>query len=175
MKIEQKQQIVSDLSEKFAKSKVVIATDFKGLDVSSMTILRKKLYDSGVQYKVVKNTLLNKAAQGNDVANITHLFKGPSGVAFSLDDPVSPAKLLVEFSKGNEKLEIKGGVLGGKVLDFEAIKALSELPSKEVLIGQLLSVLCAVPTRFVRVLNGVPQQLMNVLNSIKEKKITASE
>lgn len=175
MKIEQKQQIVSDLIEKFAKSKVVIATDFKGIDVASMTTLRKKLHDSGVQYKVVKNTLLTKAAQGNDVAHIAHLFKGPSGVAFGMDDPVSPAKLLVEFAKSNEKLEIKGGVLGGKVLDFEAIKALSELPSKEVLLGQMLSVLSAMPTRFVRVLNGVPQQLMNVLNSIKDKKSTVTE
>jgi len=170
LKLEQKQQIVTELTEKFANSKVVIATDYKGLDVASMTALRKKLFESDVHYKVVKNTLLKKASEGNEVSLIKDLFKGPTGVAFSMNDPVSPAKLLVEFAKANEKLEIKGGVLGGKKIDFEGIKALSELPSKEVLLGQLLSVFSAVPTRFVRVLNGVPQNFMNVLSAVKEKK-----
>ncbi|MCP4373629.1 MAG: 50S ribosomal protein L10 [Deltaproteobacteria bacterium] len=173
MKIDEKKRIVEDLHEKFSKSKVVILTDYKGLDVDSINDLRRKLRELQIQYQVVKNSLLIRASKDTDVELIKESFKGPSAVALSFDDPVSPAKVLTNFAGENEKLEIKVGVLNGKVLDTSAIKALSALPSREVLMGQLLSVMNGVPTGFVRALVDVQRRFLNVMMAIKEQKEAA--
>ena len=170
MKLEAKQQITEDLHDRFAKSVIIVLTDYKGLDVISINDLRRKLRESDIEYQVVKNTLLVRAAEDTDVALIKDHFKGPSAVAISYDDPVAPAKVLTQFAKDNNKLEIKVGVLNGKVLDLQAIKALATLPSKEVMLAQLLSTINAVPTSFVRVLAEVPKSLLNVLTAIKDQK-----
>ena len=173
MKINEKKRIVEDLHEKFSKSKVVILTDYKGLDVDSINDLRRKLRESQIQYQVVKNSLLIRASKDTDVELINDNFKGPSAIALSFEDPVSPAKVLTKFADENEKLEIKVGVMNGKVLDISAIKALSALPSREVLIGQLLSVMNGVPTGFVRALVDIQRRLLNVIVAIKEQKEAA--
>ncbi|MFZ7127814.1 MAG: 50S ribosomal protein L10 [Desulfobacterales bacterium] len=170
MKLDQKKQIVDDLHDKFARSKVVIVTDYKGLDVARMTDLRRQLRDAGVEYQVVKNTLLVRASEKTDAALIQDLFKGPSAVAMAYDDPVPPAKVLTQFAKDNDKLEIKAGVMNGKVLDLESIKALAKLPSREVLLAQVLMTMNAVPTGLVRALADVPRRLVNVLQAIKDQK-----
>ena len=173
MKLEEKKNIVNELRERFERSKVVIVTDYQGLDVTTITDLRRKLLEAQVEYQVVKNTLLIRAAEETDVDLIKDNFKGPSAIALSYDDPVAPAKVLTDFAKDNDRLEIKVGVMDGKVLDLGAIKALSALPSREALIGQALSVLIGVPTGLVRALNDLPQRLMNVLQAIKEQKEAA--
>ena len=173
MKIDEKKRIVEKLHEKFSKSEVVILTDYKGLDVDSINDLRKKLRESQIQYQVVKNSLLIRASKDTDVELIKDNFKGPSAIALSFEDPVSPAKVLTKFADENEKLEIKVGVMNGKVLDISAIKALSALPSREVLIGQLLSVMNGVPTGFVRALVDIQRRLLNVIVAIKEQKEAA--
>jgi len=173
VKINEKKRIVEDLHEKFSKSKVVILTDYKGLDVDSINDLRKRLRESQIQYQVVKNSLLIRASKDTDVELIKDSFKGPSAVALSFDDPVSPAKVLINFAGENEKLEIKIGVMNGKALDISAIKALSALPSREVLMGQLLSVMNGVPTGFVRALVDVQKRFLNVMVAIKEQKEAA--
>ena len=173
MKLDEKKKIVEDLRDKFAKSKVLIVTDYKGLNVETMTELRRQLRESQVEYQVVKNTLLVRAAEATTVEAIKDQFKGPSAIALSFDDPVAPAKILTEFAKKNDKLEIKAGIMEDKVLDLPSIKALADLPSRETLLSQMLSVMIGVPTGFVRVLNGVPQQFMNVLLAIKDQKEAA--
>ncbi|MBU0985707.1 MAG: 50S ribosomal protein L10 [Proteobacteria bacterium] len=173
MKLEEKKRIVEDLQERFSRSTVVIVTDYKGLDVSTMNTLRQKLREIDVDYKVVKNSLLVRASEANDVALIKAFFKGPNAVALSYDNPVTPAKVLTKFAEENRALEIKVGVLNGKVLDFTAIKALATLPSREVLLSQLLSALQGVPTNFVRTLSAIPAQFVNVLQAIKEQKEAA--
>jgi large subunit ribosomal protein L10 len=170
LKLEAKQQITEDLHDRFAKSAIIVLTDYKGLDVTSINDLRRKLRESDIEYQVVKNTLLVRAAEDTEVALIKDYFKGPSAVAISYDDPVAPAKVLTQFAKDNNKLEIKVGVLNGKVLDLQAIKALATLPSKEVMLAHLLSTINAVPTSFVRVLAEVPRSLLNVLTAIKDQK-----
>lgn len=170
MKLENKKEIVVKLQEKFSRAKLVVLTDYKGLNVAAMNDLRAKLREAGVDYQVVKNTLLRRAAEGTEVAAISDSFAGPSAVALSLDDPVAPAKVLVDFSKANEKLEIKAGVMEGKVLDAAAVKALSALPSQEVLLAKLLSVMIAVPTGLVTVLNEVPATFVRVLAAIRDQK-----
>jgi large subunit ribosomal protein L10 len=171
--LEQKKSIVEDLHERFSKSKVLIVADYKGLDVTTINALRRKLREADVEFKVVKNSLMVRAAENTDVDLIKEDFKGPNAIAISYNDPVAPAKVLTDFAKDNQKLEIKLGVMDGKVLDLGAIQALSALPSKEALIGQLLSVINGVPTGLVRVLNAVPAGFVNVLQAIKDQKEAA--
>jgi len=171
--IKQKKEIVTSLHEDLKRSKIVIATDFKGLDVASVTQLRSELTKENIDYRVIKNTLLRRASEDTDVALLRDLFKGPSAIAISYDDPVSPAKILTKFSEANNKLEIKGAVMEGRLLDINGIKALSSLPSREVLLGQLLATMNAVPTGIVQVLAAVPRGFLNALQAIKEQKEAA--
>lgn len=173
MELNKKKEIVTQLHEDLKKSKIVIVTDFKGLDVAAVTKLRSQLTKENIDYRVIKNTLLRRASENTSVAVLNDLFKGPSAVAISYDDPVSPAKILTKFAEENKKLEIKGGVMDGKIIDINGIKALSSLPSREVLLSQLLSAMNAVPTGIVQLLAAVPRNMMNVLNAIKEKKEAA--
>ncbi|MEA3415577.1 MAG: 50S ribosomal protein L10 [Thermodesulfobacteriota bacterium] len=173
MKIDEKKKIVEDIRKRFLESKVLILTDYKGLDVEKINELRGKLKQSGVEYKVVKNALLIRASEETDISLIKDSFKGPSAVALSCDDPVSPAKILTEFADKHELLEIKVGVMNGKILDLSTIKKLSALPSREALLGSLLSVMSGVPSAFVRALNDMPRRLLNVLQAIKEQKEAA--
>jgi len=173
MRLDKKKAVVEELHEKFSRSKVVIITDYKGLDVAAVSSLRRKLRDVDVEYKVVKNTLLVRASEDTDAALIKDSFKGPSAVALSYDDPVAPAKVLSDFAKENEKLEIKIGVMEGRILDISAIKALSSLPSREVLLAQVLSAMNGVPTSLVSVLSALPRQFLNVLQAIKDQKEAA--
>ena len=173
MKLVEKKEIVADLHEKFSRSKIVIVTDYKGLDVTTINDLRRKLRELEVEYKVVKNSLIIRASEETDVALIKDSFKGPSAIALSYDDPVAPAKVLTKFADEHDKLEIKTGVMDGKVLDLSAIQSLSALPSRDVLLGKLLSVAYGVPTGFVRTISAIPAQFLNVLQVIKEQKEAA--
>jgi len=173
LRFEKKKELVEELTDKFSRSAIVIATDFKGLNVTKLNALRRKLGEADVEYQVVKNRLLIRAAEGSDVALMTDTFQGPTGIAVGYDDPVQPAKALVNFAKDNEKLEIKGGVMQGKALDPDAIKSLADMPPREILLAQLLSVMNNVPTGFVRALNNVPERLVYVLQAIKDQKEAA--
>lgn len=173
MKLNEKKNVVSDLHERLSSAQLVIVTDYMGLDVTAINRLRRQLRENGCEYQVVKNTLLIRASEETDVALIKDLFKGPNAVALSYEDPVAPAKVLMDFAKENNRLEIKMGVMGGRVLDSNTIKALAYLPSREILLGQLLSAFNGVSASFVRVLNGIPQQFLNVLQAIKEQKEAA--
>ena len=170
MDIHKKKQIAEDLKGRFEKSTLVILTDYKGLDVAAMNALRRKLRETNTEYQVVKNSLLVRASEGNDVALIKDHFTGPSAVALSDDDPVAPAKVLADFVKENKKFEIKVGVLNGKLIDIDGIQALSSLPSREVLLGQVLSAMNAVPTSLVTALADVPRRFVNVLQAIKDQR-----
>jgi large subunit ribosomal protein L10 len=173
LNIEEKKQIVSELNKKFADAAIVILTDYKGLDVTTMNQLRKKLREAEVEYQVVKNSLMVRASENTDVALIKENFKGPSAIALGYDDPVAPAKVLTEFAKENDKLDIKVGVMKDQVLNLDSIIALSSLPSREQLLAQVLSAMNGVPTSLVRALNDVPCRLLNVLNALKEQKEAA--
>lgn len=173
MNIESKKQFVKDLKVRLEKSCVVILTDYKGLDVEAMTELRAKLREAQVEYEVVKNTMLRLASEGTGVEAIKDSFVGPSAIAMSFEDPVAPAKVLTEFVKDHDKLEIKIGVMDGKVMDLSAIKALSDLPSREQLLATVLSAMNAVPTSLVTALSDVPRRMVNVLQAIKDQKEAA--
>jgi len=175
LNISQKKELVERLAKDLSESQIAILINYKGLDVLQMTDLRAQLRAEGVQAEVVKNTLMNRASEGTDAALMKDLFKGPNAIVFSKDDPVAPAKILVNFAKdkANAKLEIKAGTLSGKLLDFEELKQLAKMPSREELLGQVVYTLNAVPTSFVNVLAGVPRAFVNVLNAIKDQKEAA--
>ncbi len=173
MNLESKKQFVKELKERLDKSAVVILTDYKGLDVEAVTELRAKLREADVEYQVIKNTMLRLASEGTDIEPIKEHFVGPSAIALSYEDPVAPAKVLTEFAKANDKLEIKVGAMDGRVLDLSAIKALSDLPSREQLLATVLSAMNAVPTSLVTALSDVPRRMVNVLNAIKDQKEAA--
>lgn len=173
MNLEEKKKIVEELHEKFLKSEIVIATEYKGLNVAKINDLRSKLREAKVEFKVVKNSLLARAAKETDVELIEKEFVGPSAIALSYDDPAAPAKALTAFADSNNMLAIKAGVLKGKVLDPSAIIALSKLPAREVILAQLLSSMISIPTALVRTLNEVPRGFLNVLQALKEQKDAA--
>ncbi len=173
LNISQKQELVERLSKQLAEAEITVVVDYKGLTVLQITELRAKLRDAGVQMEVVKNTLMRRASQGTDSEVLTDLYKGPNAIIISSDDPVAPAKILADFAKDNDKLELKGASLAGKFLGEEEIKQLAKMPSKEELLAKLVCTLNAVPTNLVNVLSGVPRAFVNVLNAVKDQKDAA--
>ncbi len=170
MKREEKASIVEELSGKFAKAKIAIVADYRGMSVSTLEGLRRELRKGQAEIRVAKNTLLRRAVQGTSFEGLGEHFKGSTAVAISYDDPVAPAKVMAGFIKDHPDFEIKMASMEGKNLSAKDLVALSTLPSREVLLSQLLSVMNAVPTSFVRVLNAVPTKMLYLLNAVAEKK-----
>ena len=165
---------VEELSGKFAKAKIAIVADYKGLTVPVLQELRHNLRRNDAEFRVAKNSLLIRAVEDTEYKGLQDQFVGTTAVTVSYDDPVSPAKILAEFSKDHPELKIRSASLGGKLLSVDDVIALSILPSKEVLLSQMLSVMNAVPTGLVRVLSGVPRTFLYALQAIKEQKEQAA-
>jgi len=169
--IKEKDKIVQEIREKVGRSQIGILTDFKGLKVEDMTRLRRQLRESDAELKVVKNTLLRRAAADDSpIGGLLPHFTGPNAITLGYADPVALAKVLTKFAQEKPLLVIKGAVLGGQVLTAKDLEALSKLPAREVLLAQLLGVLQGVPTGLVTVLAGVIRNLMNVLSAYRDKK-----
>ena len=143
---------------------------YRGLTVEEVTNLRCKMRDAGVEYKVIKNTMIQRAADKEGIEGLNSILEGPTAVAFGMKDPVSPAKILVDFAKDTKKTEIKGGVLDGKTIDVDGVKYLASLPSKEELLAKMMGSLNAPVTGLVMALSGVMRNLVCALNAIKEQK-----
>ena len=141
--IAKKAQLVTEVAEQFKNASSVVVVDYLGITVEEATNLRAELRNAGVQFAVVKNSILSRAAKEAGLEGMDDIFKGPSAVAFSNEDVVAPAKVLADFAKKVEALEIKAGVVEGKVSSKEEIEALAKLPSREGLLSMLLSVLQA--------------------------------
>ena len=141
--IAKKETLVQAAAEKFESAASVVIVDYRGLTVEEVTNLRKQLRDAGVEMKVIKNSILSRAAKKVGLDGLDEVFTGPTAVAFSNDDVVAPAKIIDEFAKDAKALEIKGGVIEGKVSSVEQITALAKLPNREGLLSMLLSVLQA--------------------------------
>jgi large subunit ribosomal protein L10 len=141
--IEVKKQIVDEIAGKLKESKTTVVVDYRGLTVSEVTELRKQLREAGVEFKVYKNSMTRRAAEAAELADLNASLTGPNAIAFSAEDAVAPAKILNEFAKKHDALEIKAGVVEGNIVTVEEIKALADLPSREGLLSMLLSVLQA--------------------------------
>ena len=146
--IAKKAEQVAIVAEKMKAAASIVVVDSRGLTVDQDTVLRRNLRESGVEFKVIKNSILSRAAEEAGLEDLKELFVGPSAVAFSNEDVIAPAKILNDFAKNAEALEIKGGAIEGAVASKEEILALATLPNREGLLSMLLSVLQA-PVRNV--------------------------
>lgn len=156
--IEQKKQLVTEIADKFKSSKSTIVVDYCGLTVSEVTELRKQLREAGVEFKVYKNSMTRRAADAVELSELNEALTGPNAIAFSNEDVVAPAKILNDFAKKHEALEIKAGVVEGNIVSVEEVKALAELPSREGLLSMLLSVLQAPIRNLALVTKAVADQ-----------------
>lgn len=156
--IENKQVQVQEITEKFQNAASVVVVDYRGLNVSQVTELRKQLREAGVEFKVYKNTLTRRATEAAGLEGINDVLVGPNAIAFSNEDVIAPAKIINEFAKKNDALEIKAGIIEGTVSSVEDVKALAELPSREGLLSMLLSVLQAPVRNFALATKAVAEQ-----------------
>ena len=166
----EKENVVKELNRKFVDAKFAFVTDYSGLNVADISDLRRRLREESAEFKVVVNTLTRLAVKDTGFDVLTDFLQGPVAVAVGADDSSAIAKVLTGFAKDQPNLEIKAGVLDGKVISIDEIRALALLPSRDVLLGKLVSLLNAIPTSFVRVLNAVPQGLVFALKSLEAKK-----
>ena len=169
MNKEEKKEAIDVLHEKFARAKAAVITSYSGINVEQITELRSKLRTAHIEYRVVKNTLARKAAEGTSLEPLKDYFVGPIGLALGYDDPVAPAKVLYDFNKTQEKLQLKVGVLDGKLLKLEDIKALASLPSLNSLRGKIIGLLQAPASRMVGVLAAPGGQIARVMKAKAEK------
>ena len=167
----QKHELVKELTEKIKAAKSVVFVDFKGLKVKDATILKRSLRAAGVEYVVVRKTLIDIALKnaGIEGANIAKV-EGQVAVSLSNLDEVAAAKIIDTFAKTNENVKMLGGVLGTQLMNADEVKALAKVPSKEQLLGQLVGTLNAPISGFVNVLAGNLRGLVQVLNAISEVK-----
>lgn len=158
------------LVEKFSRAKAVYFTEYHGLKVSEMTKLRSSFFNSGVEYLVAKNTILKLAAEKNKIQGLEDLLSGSTAIAISYDEPVSPAKVIKDFNKENDLPSVKGILFDGDVLPGSDLDKLANMPSKEEMLSQLISMLQSPVQKFVLTISSPMQNLLGVINNIKEKK-----
>jgi large subunit ribosomal protein L10 len=166
----EKQQMVEELHKELEASSHAVLVDFRGLSVPAATEFRKRVRAAGSRYRVVKNSLALRAAKGTALEQLESKLQGTTGIAYAGEDPVTLAKVLVDFAKDNPALALKGGVVSGsQVLDAEGVKALSALPSLAGLRASLLGLLQAPAAQLVRLLGTPATQLARVLRAHQEK------
>ncbi|ADO58734.1 50S ribosomal protein L10 [Paenibacillus polymyxa] len=153
--IQAKQEAVEVVAAKLRESVTTVVADYRGLNVAQVTELRKQLREAGIEFQVLKNTLLRRATAAAELTELDAVLTGPTAIAFGKDDAVSAAKILNDFAKKNTALELKGAVVEGRVIGVEEIKALAELPSREGLLSMLLSVLQAPMRNFALAVKAV--------------------
>jgi large subunit ribosomal protein L10 len=163
------EEVISKLHEKMAKARTAILAEPKGLDVATVTELRKKCREAQVEYKIVKNTLAQRAAKGTPVEALADKFVGPTALVMSYSDVIAPAKLLVDFAKDRETFTIRTAVVEGQVVDAKGVVALAKMPGLQELRGRIASVIAQPAVRLVRMLATPGQQLAQVLNARKDQ------
>jgi len=165
-----KQQVVSEIKDAIQNSKSVSIVEYRGLTVSEISDLRNQYRAEGVSYKVFKNTMVKIALEELGYEGFEEYLAGPNGFVFSNDDMVAGPRVSANFAKENEKLVIKAGLLDGKVLNPDEVKALAKLPSREVLVAQVLGTLNAPIAGLANVLQGSIRKAVYALNAVKEKQ-----
>ena len=169
---QEKAVVIEEVSAEVAQAQSIIIAEYRGLDVASVTVLRKSARESGVYLRVLKNTLVRRALAGTPVEELSSQLVGPLMYAIS-PDPVAAAKVLSEFAKSNDKLVIMGGAMPNSQLDVNGVKALATMPSRDELLSKLLGTMQAPITQFVRTLNEVPTKFVRGLAAVRDQKEAA--
>lgn len=177
MKREEKEKQVAWLREELQEAKALFLTNYQGLSVSEMNSLRSELRNKGIKFKVLKNTLTRRAYQDTEISAVGADLAGPRAAAWTSSEDAVPAmaKVLFDFAKTHQNLQLVRGVLKGKLVEPSDIETLSKLPSREELVGRLLGQMMAPVSAFVNVLAAVPRSFLNVLKAIEEQKASSSE
>ena len=170
LKLEQKQQIVAEVNEAAASALSAVLADYRGLTVSEMTEMRVKARESGVYLRVVRNTLARRAVEGTDYECLNDSFVGPTLVAFSQEDPGSAARLLKDYAKEHDALEVKALSIGGELLDAGQIDRVAKLPTLDEARAMLLAVMQAPVVKLARTMNEVPGKLVRTVAAIRDQK-----
>jgi large subunit ribosomal protein L10 len=165
----EKEQVIGELHEKMARAKAAILAEPKGLDVATVTELRRKLREAKVEYRIVKNTLAARAAKGTSLEPLADKFVGPTALVMSYDDVVIPAKLIAEFAKDRENFAIRTAVVEGRVIDAKGVQALAKLPGLNELRAQLAMMINQPATQLARIIGTPGQQLARVVAARHEQ------
>jgi len=169
---QEKAVVIEEVSAQVADAQSIVTAEYRGLDVASVTVLRKTARQSGVYLRVLKNTLVRRAVAGTAFEPLAAQLTGPLVYGISRD-PVGAAKVLADFARSNDKLVIRGGALPNSLLDQEGVKALATMPSREELLAKLLGTMQAPITQFVRTLNEVPTKFVRGLAAVRDQKAAA--
>ncbi|MDR1322391.1 MAG: 50S ribosomal protein L10 [Gracilibacteraceae bacterium] len=169
----EKQKVVEEIKGKLRAAKGVVLADYRGLTVAEVTELRNQLRAAGIEYRVLKNTMIRRAAQEIELEGMDPYLEGPTAVAFAAD-PVAPAKILVEYSRKIKAFDVKAGVLENQVIDAEGVRRLAELPSREVLLARTLGGISAPLQGMVNVLQAPLRQLAYALEDLRKTKESAA-
>nr|WP_227027697.1 50S ribosomal protein L10 [Corallococcus soli] len=165
----EKEVMIKELNEKFARTKSAVVAEFSKVDVETVTKLRRKFREGKVEYKVIKNTLARRAAEGTPLSVISDDFTGPVALCISYDDVVAPAKILMDFIKDMETIKVRSAVVDGRKVDVNGVKALAKLPGLNELRGQLLGMLNQPAGKLVRTIAAPGSQLARVIQANADK------
>lgn len=168
-----KQAIVADIQTKLDTAKSVVLVNYIGLNVEEVSELRNQFRAANVEYKVLKNTMISRAAQALEIEGLDEHLKGTTAIAFSYEDPTAGPKVIKDFIKKTKKTEIKCGILGKELMDASQVEALASIPAKDTLVAMLLGVMNGPVRSFATVLNAIPQGLVTALDAIKDQKANA--
>ena len=171
--LEQKKAAVSELTESLKGAVAGVLVDYRGITVDQDTVLRKKLREAGVEYKIVKNTLLRFASKEVGLDELDGVLHGPTAIAYHTEDMVAPAKIIADYAKENEAIEIKSGFMEGKVISIDEIKTLAATPSKEVLIAKIMGSLNSPVSSLVRLLNTIVEGGTEIADLVAAKNSEA--
>jgi large subunit ribosomal protein L10 len=174
IRLEDKQQIVSEVNEAAKSALSAVLADYRGVTVGDMTELRKTARENKVYLRVVRNTLLKRAVDNTDFECIKEVLVGPTILAFSQEDPGAAARVLKDFAKGNDKFEIKALAIGGKLLAASEIDVLAKLPTYEQAVSMLMSVMLAPVTKLARTFNEVPAKVTRAVAAVRDQKQEAA-
>ena len=170
LRLEQKQAIVSEVNEAAKTALAAVLSDYRGLTVEEMTDLRAKARESGVYLRVIRNTLAKRSIQGTDYECLNDAFVGPTMLAFSTEDPGSAARLIKDYAKEYEALEVKALSIGGELFEASQLDRVAMLPTRDEALAQLMSVMQAPVAKLARTLNEVPGKLVRTLAAVREQK-----
>lgn len=174
LNLEQKKEIVAQVNEAASGALSAVLANYRGLTVSEMTEMRSKARDTGVYVRVIRNTLAKRAVAGTEFECLSDAFVGPTLVAFSQEDPGAAARLLKDYAKEYEALEVKALAIGGEMLGAESLDKLAKLPTRDEALAMLMSVMLAPVTKFVRTINDVPGQVVRVVAAVRDQKQDAA-
>lgn len=174
MKREQKTTVIADIHERLRQASLAVMTEYRGLSVAQLNRLRRELKQVGARYQVTKNTLTRRALKDTAFEKLEELLRGPTGLVTAAQDPVAVAKVLVRFAEQHDKLKITGGVLDGAVLQAKTVGDLAKLPSREVLLAQLLGLLQAPASQLLRTLQEPGARVARLLGALERSKQPAT-